>query len=162
MNLIEQIRKLVADRKAAIKPMFANNKASQELANDQKAAADILGEIAISAIYRIGDDPEDASVLMTTDFVKKTRQMLRNKAELDAQNAEFDGEKWSTYNPANSIVNAADKFGFEGAEDTYQEFFEEFTPDLNECPKCNSDFVGEDCPTCENRRFESDHAKGKI
>ena len=161
MNLIEQIRKLVASRKAAIKPMFANNKASQELANDQKAAADILGEIAISAICRIGDAPEDASVLMSVGTSKAISEMLRKRAEADAKNAEFDGNKWDTYNPANSIVNAAEKFGFENAEDTYQEFFEEFTPEVNECKKCNSDFVGEDCPTCENRRFEYDHAKGK-
>ena len=44
----------------------------------------------------------------------------------------------------------------------YELCYDENVPDLPICNVCGNEYWEDDCPTCENRRFESDHAKGKI
>ena len=130
--------------------------------NDKKQISAISS--AIIAAARMANkevEGEDASHVFNTEIMMRGSAAVTRQAELDAISAKQNDSVW-----IGSDLSTAEIWGrffpdfSDHFRETYEIAFDELTPDLELCEKCQKYSIeGEDCPTCENRRFESDHSQ---
>ena len=107
---------------------------------------------------------EDAAHIYRQKVSFHAKNQVEEEAKKHAETAVFDGRKFDTHNPAIALEWAHFLSIPDAIElrDDYDRAFFSYAPNVYECNKCEKDYTEKTCPTCENRRFESDHAKGKI
>lgn len=115
-----------------------------------------------SAVSKIDetDEIEDAKYLFSLSLKRAAKTAIVAEATLHAENPEFNGEGFDSYNEANDTLTCWAEFFPEQAgyfRGIYQSSFEDLAPTINECIKCPCIFIESNCPNCEDKKFIEFH-----